>query len=343
MSRQGEQNLLKPFVPHRWVRSGQAQTLLSSYRPRQFRSLASAQPILLDAGQDMTGYAPDQPVRLLGYYSPTVTHRPARGLVLTMHGWEGCSHSFYNLLVTQAVNEAGFDVFRLNLRDHGPNLHVNPYALNPGLFLGTLLEETATAVQRVAEMANERPFYLVGTSMGGNFALRMVLRHREQPIPNLQKVIAFNPAINPAAAIQAIDQHRLFRRHFRKRWLGSLLAKEHFYPQFYNFAPLLKMPLILEMTEWLIRHYNAYPGNFHNATEYFDAYAVKEQDFEGLTVQTTIITALDDPIVPIADFLTLTSHPLLDIQIHPTGGHVGFVDIFPLEYKLPRLLLDELM
>ncbi|MCX6044941.1 MAG: alpha/beta fold hydrolase [Chloroflexi bacterium] len=342
MHQQSVQNLLKPFIPHRWVRSGQTQTLLSSYRPRQFRSTA-AQPILLDAGPDMTGYATDYPVRLLGYYSPTMAHRPARGLVLTLHGWEGDSHSFYNLLVTQALNEAGFDVFRLNLRDHGPNLHVNPYALNPGLFLGTLVEETATAVQRVAEMARERPFYIVGTSMGGSFALRLALRQHEQPINNLQKVIAFNPAINPAAAVQAIDKHHLFRRHFRKRWLGSLLAKQHFYPQFYSFAPLLKMPLIFEMTEWLISQYNAYPGHFHNATEYFEAYAITGQAFQTLTVPTTIITAVDDPIVPVADFLTLTPHPLLDLQIHPTGGHVGFVDIFPLQYKLPRLLLDELI
>src|SRR5215212_7493669 len=153
MSQQGDQNSHKLFVPHRWVRSGQTQTFLSGYRPRQFRSIAVEQPILLDAGPDMTGYAPDHPVRLLGYYVPTITRKPARGLVLTLHGWEGDSHSIYNLLITKALSEAGFDVFRLNLRDHGPGLHVNPYALNPGLFLGTLLEETATAVQRVAEMA----------------------------------------------------------------------------------------------------------------------------------------------------------------------------------------------
>src|SRR5262249_25164041 len=147
------QKLVKPFAPHRLVRSGHTQTMLSRYRPRQLNTTQVEQPVLLDAGPDLTGYAPARPVRLLGYYTPSRLLTPSRGLVLTLHGWEGCSHSVYNLVITYALVEAGFDVFRLNLRDHGPNLHVNPYALNPGLFLGTLIDETATAVQRVADMA----------------------------------------------------------------------------------------------------------------------------------------------------------------------------------------------
>jgi len=176
MNRSSYQNLNKPFVPHRWVRSGHTQTLLARYRPRALNALPIEQPLLLDAGPDVTGYAPERPVRLLGYYTPRVTPGASRGLVLTLHGWEGCSHSTYNLLIAHALIEAGYDVFRLNLRDHGPGLHVNPYALNPGLFLGTLIDETATAVQRVAEMAGDRPFYIVGASMGGSFALRLAIR-----------------------------------------------------------------------------------------------------------------------------------------------------------------------
>ena len=219
---------------------------------------------------------------------------------------------------------------------------MNPYALNPGLFLGTLIDETATAVQRVAEMAADRPFYIVGASMGGNFALRLALRHSEQPMTDLRKVIAFNPAMNPASATDAIDQQPVFRRYFRKRWFGSLRAKQQLYPQLYNFDPLVKMPLIREMTEWLIRHYGGNAGQLQNADEYFNAYRVHDAAFQRLSVPTTIITALDDPVIPVTDFFALTPRPLLNVQIHPTGGHVGFVDIFPLQHKLPELLLAEL-
>lgn len=342
MNTQLDQKINKPFAPHRWVRAGHIQTLLARYQPRYLGKTQGEYPLLLDAGPDVTGYAPEHPVRLLGYYTPNATANPSRGLVLTLHGWEGCSHSTYNLLITYALTAAGYDVFRLNLRDHGPGIHVNPYALNPGLFLGTLLDEAATAVQRVAEMAGEQPFYLVGASMGGNFALRLAARHRYTPFHHLQKVIAFNPAINPATATAAIDRQRLFRQYFRKRWFSSLRAKQALFPHLYNFDPLAQIPLITDMTEWLVQHYGGYYGGFSSAAAYFNAYAVQDDAFGALNVPTTIITARNDPVIPSSDFAKLTPHPLLDVQIHPSGGHVGFVDIFPLEHKLPGLLLDEL-
>jgi len=40
------------------------------------------------------------------------------------------------------------------------------------------------------------------------------------------------------------------------------------------------------------------------------------------------------------DFYGLAPHPLLDVQIHPYGGHVGFVDIWPVQHYLPQMLLD---
>lgn len=342
MNTQIAQPLDKQFAPHRWVRSGHAQTLLSRYRPRYLKQWPSEQPLLLDAGPDVTGYASDHPVRLLGYYTPSKTPDASQGLVLVLHGWEGCSHSISNLLIRHALIEAGYAVFQLNLRDHGPGLHVNPYALNPGLFLGTLIDEVVVATQWVAEMAGDRPFYIVGASMGGNFALRLAVRHRDQPFHNLRKVIAFNPAINPATATAAIDRQRIFRHYFRRRWLHSLQMKQTLFPQLYNFAPLVTMPFIEQMTEWLIEHYGAQYGQLRSAADYFDAYAVKDAALATLTVPTTIITALNDPVIPVRDIAALTPHPLLDVQIHPSGGHVGFVDIFPLEHKLPGMLLNAL-
>ena len=41
--------------------------------------------------------------------------------------------------------------------------------------------------------------------MGGNFALRTAIRQDAFPIPNLRKVVAVNPAINPLWSTQRID------------------------------------------------------------------------------------------------------------------------------------------
>ncbi|MEM7536053.1 MAG: hypothetical protein AAF639_27980, partial [Chloroflexota bacterium] len=64
--------------------------------------------------------------------------------------------------------------------------------------------------------------------------------------------------------------------------------------------------------------------------------------FATLSVPTTIITAKDDPVIPVEDFYKIVPHPLLDIQIYETGGHVGFIDILPWRHYLPIFVLREL-
>jgi predicted alpha/beta-fold hydrolase len=280
----------------------------------------------------------DPHVRLLGYFNRHRGDEPSRGLVISLHGWEGNSHSVYNLVFADCLLDRGYDVFRLNLRDHGPQLHLSPYALNQGVFLGTLLDESLLAVQRVAELAGEQPVYLIGPSMGGNFALRIAAAHATQPVPNLAKVIAISPAINPGRSTDLIDGHYLFHRYFRSRWLHSLLAKQTLYPTLYQFDPLTGIERLRPMTEWLVRQYT----EFESADEYFAAYTVQGDALAQLTVPTTIITAADDAVIPVADFYALAPNPNLEIQIHPAGGHVGFIDVGPLRHCLPDMVVTAL-
>lgn len=335
---------MQPFLPHRFVRSGHIQTLLARRRPPRIDCIAREQPLLLDAGPSTMPLDEGQHVRLLAYYTPTLPSVERRGLVLMLHGWEGCSHSNYDIMMTDTFTRVGFDVVRLNFRDHGPNRHVNRYALNRGLFLGTLLEEAAAAVRQIAAMADGAPLSIVGVSMGGNFALRLACYHRRQPFVNLAKVIAVNPAVNPARATDLIDGHRVYRHYFRKRWLASLLAKQELFPALYAFDGLLALPTIRGMTEWLVRRYQHQTGNFfQTADEYFAAYTVHAEELALLTTPVTIISALDDPVIDASDLIAFKPHPLLARHLHPTGGHVGFVNIFPFQHHLPTLVLDALL
>lgn len=335
-------NQVKTFQPRRIVRGAAAQTVLAMWRPPGIDVTLDEQPLLLDAGADRTQLDPGGQVRLLGYYNASRTVGTSRGLVLILHGWEGCSHSNYNLLQTQLLAEAGYDVFRLNLRDHGPRHLVNPYALNRGLFLGTLIEEAAAATRQVAELAGERPFYIVGASMGGNFALRLALWHRRDPFPNLVKVIAMCPAIDPGSATDALDSHPATRRYFRQRWLRSLRGKQSLYPELYDFRPVAGVPLVREMTAWLIRHYGQLlQHRFRSVDDYFATYSAFDAVHGDLGVPTTIIAAANDPVIPIKDFYDLPSHPLLKLEIHPTGGHCGFMDVLPMRHHMPQMVLQE--
>jgi predicted alpha/beta-fold hydrolase len=178
--------------------------------------------------------------------------------------------------------------------------------------------------------------------MGGNQAVRLAIRHASQPFHNLRRVIAFNPALNPKRCAEALDARPIYLRYFRTHWLSSLDAKQRLFPELYNFAPLQKIHSITQMTEWVLEQYGEHFGNFANTDAYFEAYSISSDAFRNLTVQTTIITAANDPVVPVDDFYALTPHPLLDVQILSNGGHVGYIDLFPLRHNLPRLVLTAL-
>lgn len=335
----------KSFVPHPLIRHHLLQTVLSTKKPARVNWLTKEeQPFLIDAGEDKTGF--DESVRLLAYFSPAKNVDPAvgsRGLVLMLHGWGGCSHSTYNLVVTETLLNAGYDVVRLNLRDHGPNLHYSPVKLNVGLFRGTLIEEAEIATHRIAELSQGRPFFIIGPSMGGNFALRLAIRHTQRPVPNLRHVIAVSPAINPASATDALDANLMYRNYFRKMWLRSVQEKIDAFPE--HFAQLRAIDAyntVREMTDWVLPQLTEY----RNADEYFHEYGVQPQDIHQLRMDTTIITAQDDPVIPVQDFLDFPDNPALDLRVLDFGGHVGFIDfgrsslMLPIKHRLPEMILS---
>ena len=316
------------------------QTVLGRHIPADARFVNEGeQMILFDAGPDQTEVDPGRAVRLLGYYTPCRNGIDSlsmpKGLAMLLHGWEGDSHSAYNLVLGSALVRDGYDLVRLNLRDHGPTHH-----LNKGIFYATLIEEVHAATQQVGLLAAGRPFYLIGASLGGNFVLRMALRHARSPIPNLRRAMAINPVLNPQRTSFILDDHPFLRRYFRSRWLESLRKKQALFPDYYDFAPLASISTIREMSDWVIRSMSA----FNDVDEYLNAYSVRPNEIYDLTVPVSILTAANDPLIPPEDIAALPSHPLLQVNVLPFGGHVGYNDLFPLRHRLPdlvRLLLEQ--
>src|SRR5262249_30742219 len=76
--------------------------------------VAAEKELLLDCGDG---------VRLQCFRSSPVggNGRP----VVILHGWEGSAQSLYILSLAQQMFERGFEVLRLNLRDHGETHHLN--------------------------------------------------------------------------------------------------------------------------------------------------------------------------------------------------------------------------
>jgi predicted alpha/beta-fold hydrolase len=298
------------FDPPFYLRGANIQTLLGGSRIRKWGDnpmLGAAKEVVLNPCGD---------VRLQGFYSSQWNGR-TKGLVMLLHGWEGSVNSGYILSTGRFLYNHGFSIFRLNYRDHGDTHH-----LNPGLFYAVLLDEVFHAVRLVSEYEGGLPFYLVGFSMGGNFALRIARKCAGSPIKNLSQVISISPVLDPEKSTYAIDNVYLLRRYFLKKWQRSLQKKQACFPDLYEFREVLSLGTIAEMTDSMIDRYSEY----ENASVYFSNYAVLNDALVDIKIPTTIITAKDDPIIPVEDFYDLKLNPQTDLIIHRYGGHNGFLE-----------------
>lgn len=144
-----------PYCPPLWLRSPHMQSLLGTSPLRRARGAwllrrtgAVSEPHVIDGGEG---------VRLHGMHS-RVPGREARGLALLLHGWEGSIESSYMRLTATRLLQAGFDVFRLNFRDHGDTHH-----LNEALFHSNRIGEVVNAAVDVERrFAQGRPMVVAG-------------------------------------------------------------------------------------------------------------------------------------------------------------------------------------
>ena len=282
-----------------------------------------------DAAREITIKTP-QGIRLQGYHS-LQNSADTPGLVILLHGWEGSSDSTYIACTGKALYRRGYEIFRLNFRDHGSSHH-----LNQGIFYAVLLEEVFQAVQQICSMAEEKPVFLAGFSLGGNFALRIARQIGHEPIKNLGHIVAISPVLDPEKATLRIDRQPMIRWYFLKKWLQSLQIKQGLFPDGYDFSELYKLNTIMAVTEKMIEQYSDYDS----ASEYFKGYSILNNAIDDLSVPTTIVTAADDPIIPVGDFYELKLNQRTELIIHTHGGHNGFIDGFFLKSWYEQELAD---
>jgi uncharacterized protein len=301
------------FQPSRWLRNRHLQSMLASTSWRRARVLrraaplaAAARELLLDCGAG---------VRLQCFVS-TPAHGTGRPVVL-LHGWEGSAESLYVLSLAQLLLEQRFEVVRLNLRDHGETHH-----LNRELFHSCRLPEVIGAVRALQQQLHGRPLQLVGFSLGGNFMLRVAAQAREAGL-DLARVIAVSPVLEPAETLRALQRGLPgYQRYFVHKWLHSLRRKQAAWPGCYDFRELSRMRNLETMTAELVRCYTDFP----TLADYLNGYAITGARLARLEVPASILTSLDDPIIPAAALARLARPVALSLTVSRYGGHCGFFE-----------------
>lgn len=317
----GPQTSVAAFSPPRLWRGAHAQSVLASAplrRPlveRRARDLIEASSdVILDCGRG---------VRLHGYYSPHSgpPESVCKGTAVLIHGWEGSADSLYLLSTASHLRRRGYDVFRLNMRDHGPSHH-----LNQDLFHSNRIAEVVGAVKRVQETFASRPLFLAGFSLGGNFALRVALRAPARGI-KLRQVVSICPVLDPETTLEALETGWFgYRNYFLLKWRRSLRKKAQAFPERYDFTHVGDIQTITDLTAFFVEHYSGFP----NLRTYLQGYAITGDVLEGLQVPCHIISSQDDPVIPSCDMARIARPPSLAVTMTERGGHCGYMESYRL-------------
>jgi len=304
------------FRPPRLLRNPHLQSVLASSRLR--RLVLRGRSRLEQAAELRELHCPGG-ARLQGLLTRQVAQPRSLGLVVLLHGWEGSAHSNYLLDTGGELLVRGFDVFRLNFRDHGDTHH-----LNPELFSSNRIEEVVEAVVLLQHQLAPCRLGVAGFSLGGNFALRVALRAPSAGI-QLAHAAAVCPVISPAAGLAAIERAPWFyQRYFMLKWTGSLRRKQQLFPQHYRCTQQEFRSSMRELTRILVERHTAL-GSLEN---YLDSYSIAGDRLSALQVPVSILTAADDPIIPVEDFFGLKLPALAQLEVSPHGGHCGFFSSF---------------
>lgn len=331
------------FTPPPGLRSGHAQSLISSsamrrrvVRKRAEAVIAAQHELTLDGGLDDEfggeGGNPFSRVRLQAFWSP----QPAAGsggvrapTAVLFHGWEGSAESNYVLANASRLWREGFNVLRFNFRDHGDTHH-----LNPGMFHSCRLREVIDGLRDWQERLEVREWNLCGYSLGGNFSMRVAKKAPEAGL-RLRRVVAVCPVINPANAMRAMEEAGWFyARYFERKWSRSLRKKKELFPGLYGGDDMDRIRGLNARTEHIARKYSG----FESASHYYQGYSVGDGRLDGLQVPVTILTAADDPVVPVRDFAQLRDLPNIELRIAAHGGHCGFLKNWQLESAAEDLI-----
>lgn len=301
------------FKPPRALRNRHVQSIAASIKLRRpFVKRRAAAMLRRSVETTVDG---GDGVRLQGFHSAH-GDRP-RDLAILLHGWEGSSDSVYLLSLAGFLFDRGYDVFRLNLRDHGDSHH-----LNRGLFNSCRLDEVLVAVKNIRDSyAQDRNAFLCGFSLGGNFALRVAARAPSAGL-DLARVIAVCPVLHPLSTLDVLEKSRiLYSPYFIRKWRKSLLKKQALFPDTYDFKDPSVFRNLTVMTDYFVDRYTEYS----DLETYLNGYSLTGDRLENLTVPAHILSSMDDPVIPYTDLSRIARPPALSVTLTRFGGHCGFI------------------
>lgn len=246
-------------------------------------------------------------------------NRAGHPLLLALHGLEGSSAAHYMRGLADKAFARGFNVVLLNQRNCG-----GTEPLSTSLYHSGLTGDADYVIGELAAADGIREMVVAGYSLGGNLALKLAGDYGDAPPAPLRGVCAVSPVLELAACVDALErrQNAIYQWNFVRGLRARMRRKSLTHPDRFTIDGLRAVRTVRQFDE----AYTAPHFGFKGATDYYHR-ASAMRVIDRIRVPALVITAEDDPFVPVAPFRhpSLTSNPHVELTVTRHGGHCGFV------------------
>jgi predicted alpha/beta-fold hydrolase len=295
--------------------NGHLQTVYAWAKPRTFPQLPPPVPRFFDV-------APDARVLAQCHWQAEPAKHPA---LLLLHGLEGSSSVHYMGGMADKAFAAGWNVLRLNQRNCGETEH-----LSRGLYHSGLTNDPLFVLRELVDGDGMTAIAVAGYSLGGNLTLKLA-GELGQSFPALKAVCAVSPTMDLAVCVKALERRSniAYQFNFVRLLKARMRRKAAIFPHEYSLEELSRV--------WTVRQFDeAFTAPHHGfrdaADYYFRASAMRVID--RIRVPALILTAEDDPFVPVGPFRdpSVVNNPSVQVVVTRYGGHCAFVEKRNSEY-----------
>jgi predicted alpha/beta-fold hydrolase len=298
-----------PFRPHPLLRSTHLQTIVAAYavgRRPPYRAVR--REVLMDDGD-----------RIVLHDDRPETWRPGDRVVLMAHGLGGSYASGYIMRAAEKMNARGWRTFRKDLRGFGDGYRTARHACHAGRS-----EDIAASLAFVMEMCPDSPVTLVGFSMGANLALKYLGECEELTPANLDSAIVVAPPIDLVYCAKNLRRglNRIYDWSFVSTLHHLVQRRRRAVPDLAD-LPLRSLPRRLFEFD---HYYTAPLVGYGSAKEYYESTSAGPY-MATIRLPTLVITAADDPVVPVCMFDRYERSSAVALHVTTHGGHLGYLGI----------------
>ena len=238
-----------------------------------------------------------------------------RGTLLAIHGLGGSAESGYMRRTAVQAHARGWAVARLNLRNCG-----GTEALAATLYNAGQSDDADSVLSALEERNLQRPYVLLGFSLGGNIAMRYA--GLSGSACRADAVVGVNPPVELPLAVDALERsgNVLYNVYFTR----GLCAQLRRIRGVRKVEGPKASPRAIGSVRAFDELFTAPDAGYASAADYYRG-ASAGPVLNGIRRPALILSAQDDPFVPVSMF---DAHRAASESLrfaHPrTGGHCGY-------------------